>query len=279
MGGSFVFDTKAFGDDDWPHRVERALQAQGFARVRVINAGTPGHTTFDSVGRLLSEIRFFEPDVVVLCHAWNDMKYFNRIDPVHTPLRVIEPLPRATHARYPPSWFQNAFDHLALFRLARALPRMFGRYGEEGRMPEGAYADTVSAAGIAQYRVNAACFVDVCRNIGALPVLCTQPHLPTSSNREAVHKRVGYYWVLMSHEAVCRAFQGCEESLRDVAREKGCPLIDLAGRFSGEEALFVDHVHLNRQGSEAIAAGVAEELAGIVREAERLREDAALGER
>lgn len=265
LGGSFVFDTKAYGDDDWPHRVERALHGMGFPQVRVINAGVPGHTTFDSIGRLLSEIRLYEPDWVVLCHAWNDMKYFNRIDAQRTPLRVIEPLARPTHAHYPPSAIRAALDRLALFRLARALPRLFGHYGEEGRRPEGAYADTVAAAGIEQYRVNAACFADICRNIGAEPVLCTQPHLPTAGNREAVERRVGYYWVLLSHAAVCEAFAGCEASLHAVAEEKGCALIDLAARFSGDESLFVDHVHLNRRGSEAIAAATAEALAEILR--------------
>ena len=40
-----------------------------------INGALSGYTTFESYGRLWSRLRFFQPDVIVLYHGWNDMYY------------------------------------------------------------------------------------------------------------------------------------------------------------------------------------------------------------
>ena len=55
-GGSAVFDSFATDDQDWPHRIEKLLHDQGLTQVEVINAGIPGHASFDAVGRLFSEL-------------------------------------------------------------------------------------------------------------------------------------------------------------------------------------------------------------------------------
>ncbi|MCA9755547.1 MAG: SGNH/GDSL hydrolase family protein [Candidatus Eisenbacteria bacterium] len=261
LGGSFVFDTSAREEDDWPHRVETLLREEGFNGVRIINGGVPGHSSFDSIGRLVSEVHFYNPDIVLLCNAWNDIKYMNQISPEQTPLRYIRPMSRPTHEHYPPSPVLRLLDRVHLFRILAALPGMFAHYGDEGRLPEGEYSDSVSQAGIDQYTLNLRTFVDICRNFGAEPVLVTQPHLPTPENRAEVVDRIRYDWVLLSHEALCRAFQACEDADRAVAEEKGCRLIELSNPLSGRLDLFTDHVHVNGKGSREVASLVARALA------------------
>ena len=265
LGGSFVFDTSAPAEGDWPHQVETLLREKGFTGVRVINGGVPGHSSFDAVGRLASEVHFYRPDIVLLCNAWNDIKYFNQISAQLTPLRYIRPMSRPTHRHYPPSPMRKLLDRAHLFRIMTALPGMFARYADEGKLPEGEYSDSVSQAGIDQYSLNLRNFVDICRNMEAEPLLVTQPHLPTAGNRDQVVERIRYDWVLLSHEALCRAFTVCEEANRTVAVEKGCRLIELSDPLSGRMDLFSDHVHVNRKGSRAVAELVAESLAQALR--------------
>ena len=100
--------------------------------------------------------------------------------------------------------------------------------------------------------------------MGAEPVLITQPHLPTPENRDRVVDRIRYDWVLLSHAALCEAFQACEAANRTVAAEKECRIIELSGPLSGNEDLFADHVHLNGRGSRAVAELVAESLAELL---------------
>ena len=66
-------------EDDWPHRVERMLKADGLANVEVINAGIPGFSSAEAVGTLFAEghlvLAGLRPS---LCIEWNDIKLFNR---------------------------------------------------------------------------------------------------------------------------------------------------------------------------------------------------------
>ena len=87
-GGSQVFDSPADLARDWPHVAGNILKKQGLKNVEIINAGTPGHASFDSLGRFLAEGHLFHPDFVVLCHGWNDIKYFSKSTPI---LRQFQP--------------------------------------------------------------------------------------------------------------------------------------------------------------------------------------------
>ncbi len=257
LGGSFVFDIYASGENDWPHQVEELLHRDGYPRVRVINGGVPGHSTFDAIGRLTGEVDLLHPDLVVLCEAWNDIKYFNEISPRETPMRVIRPMTRPTHRGYTLAWLRSLLDQTHTFRLLFALGRRLRNAGLEGYHRAGALGDTVSAIGPEQYRFNLRNFVDICRNGGMQPVLFTQPHLPMPGNESRVKRKVRYDYVLLTHPAVCRAFEQCEEAARDVSREKACPLLDLSGQYSGREELLADQVHLTETGDRTVARTVA----------------------
>lgn len=261
LGGSFVFDPESYGEDDWPRRIESIVHKAGYEEVRILNAGVPGHTTFDSIARLLAEIHAYKPDMVVLCHAWNDMKYFNRITVKQSPLRVNRPLLRETHGKFPPSLATRLADRIHLVRLIKALPTMFrGRLHDEGLIPETDLLDEVSELGIDQFRLNLRTFADVCRNIGARPVLLVQPSLVTLDNESEVRERVAYHWVAMTHRAVFEAFLECRKAMHGTAGEKSCAVWDFTGNFEGDTAYFVDHVHLSRDGSSAFARLIADSL-------------------
>lgn len=273
LGGSFVFDILAEGDEDWPDQVDVLLEEGGLPQVRVINAGVPGHSTFDAIGRLTSEIHYYDPDIVALCCAWNDIKYFNQIDARRTPLRHFRPMPRPTHEHYPPSKLRQLLDDVHLFRIAAAVPGMFARFGEEGRLPEGEYSDSVSPIGLAQYALNVRNFVDICRNIGAEPILITEPHLPLHGNRDEVVGKIRYDWALLSHDALCQAFAGCGDICRAIGREKDCRVVEISASLSGRPELFADHVHLTRQGSRAVAEHVAASFAEALSDSPQAEHD------
>lgn len=60
VGGSTVFDgyrkdTRPDRGEDWPHLVEQFLRSKG-SNVEVINAGIPGHASFDALGQLYSQL-------------------------------------------------------------------------------------------------------------------------------------------------------------------------------------------------------------------------------
>src|SRR5262245_36771362 len=69
LGGSGAFDPHAVAGHDWPHLTERYLRHSGHRNVEVINAGVPGHATWDLLGRLYGDIWTIGPDYVVVYEA------------------------------------------------------------------------------------------------------------------------------------------------------------------------------------------------------------------
>jgi lysophospholipase L1-like esterase len=265
-GGSSVFDVDAPGEGDWPHRVERRLKADGFSNVEVINAGIPGYTTAEAVGTLFSEGHRFSPDYVLLYAQWNDIKLLRSSKSL---LRELAP---DAVREDPRTTYQNALDHF-LSNDSQLYVRLRERYyawklrvGEEGAVPSGEYDDTLSDAALKQYQLNLETFVDVARDIGAVPILMIEARLVARENTSEERSRIRYEYVLLSHEGLCRAFEKEDEIIHDVGRRKGVVVIESAQQLTGKGELFASHVHLNERGSEELSRVVASELGRILRE-------------
>lgn len=78
LGGSSAAGTGITlkDEDTWPWRVNELLKKEGYI-TDFINGALGGYTTFESFGLLFSRLRFFNPDVVVVYHGWNDSYYFS----------------------------------------------------------------------------------------------------------------------------------------------------------------------------------------------------------
>jgi hypothetical protein len=274
LGGSAAFDLHAFEGRDWPRLVETRLRANGFPQVEVINAGTPGHATWDALGRLYSEIWMLEPDYVLVYEAWNDIKYFRWLTPERDLLRTYRPAtPGPTReglVANPFLYYSGPLDR-ALGRSqlytalrARYLAWRSGVQGQEGWFRDGdpgaagsaERADRYGPWGPRQYELTLHLIADAAQQIGARPVFVTQARLVAATNRDGERRRIPYEYVGLTHDALVRAFADCDRALMAAARAKTVPVLDLAA-LHGRDELFTDHVHTNPQGSEAVASAVA----------------------
>jgi len=266
LGGSAVFDIYATEGKDWPHQVEQILRARGFPHAEVLNAGVPGHASFDSVGRIYSQIWMLNPDFVLLYNAWNDIKYFTVLSPSKPLIFQIAPFDPEADS------LQNYFGILDRAMCnSQVYVKLRTRYllrklnvGEEGVIPQMTYQSTYGPSGLDQYRLNLRLFVDASREIGSTPILLTQAGLMAAGNTEAERARIAYSYQGLSHEALLRAMSECNDAVREIGREKGVDVLDLAAMFNGRAELFKDHVHTTESGSEAIATAVAHFLAGRI---------------
>jgi len=269
IGGSAVFDKPAedkYKRDDWPHLAEQFLKKLGYGQVEVINAGIPAHASFDSLGRLYSQIWMYEPDFVLLYNAWNDIKYFRKLTP-HAPL--ISLYGPYDDKRNPFMNYQGLWDRL--FSFSQLYVKVRSRYykwkklfGKEGIIEAGEFQDTYSPYGPQQYRLNVELFVDACRNIGATPILLTQATLVTTDNSREERERIVYKYPKLSHSALVRAYEETYQIIQSVGKEKGALVLDLASQFNGQTDLFKDHVHTTKKGSEQIASAVARFLGKLL---------------
>jgi lysophospholipase L1-like esterase len=266
LGGSTVFDTDADEGADWPHLVEKFLREKGHRQVEVINAGIPGLTSTDSLGRLYTEIWQWEPDYLIMYEAWNDIKYFNRLSYDMPLIRLVKP---SNLDADPYKNYQGMLDYLLSYSqlYMRVRTKYFAwKYpvGSEGKLRE-ERKDNVEDLGLAQFRLNMETFVDVSRNIHAIPILITQATLVSPTNTAEDRKRIGYGYVGLSHEGIVRAYEKCRQLILETAQEKKADVLDLMSQFQGKSEVFRDHDHTTPHGSEAVAKRVADFLAPLLK--------------
>jgi hypothetical protein len=279
LGGSAAFDAGAGEGQDWPHLANELLWARGYPSIEIINAATPGHATWDILGRLYSEIWMFEPDYVVVYEAWNDIRYFAWLDPNHSLLRGYRPARTTTASNLVDNPFMYYTGHLdRLLSHSQLYTRLRWRYqswqlgmrGLEGvvRLQDGkgdtasqqSYPDDYGVYGPRQYALNLSLIADATRYIAATPLFFTQARLVSLSNNETDRQKIGYERVNLSHEALVRALADCDKAIFAVAKKKDVSVLDLSGLFTGRSEFFYDHVHMTPAGSQAIAKAVADFL-------------------
>ena len=258
LGGSHVFSSLWAGGEDWPAIVGENLRRDG-RKVDVINAGVPNHQTGDSLGKLVTDLWMVEPEVIVVCSAWNDIKYFSELSP-ELPYRDAAKPWSGRDPRINPRGIDRLLCYSALYRIGhnRLITMLYG-VGDEGeklREPIG----KVSPYAVRQYGLNLQAICDFGRNIGAEVVLCKQARLPMADSPASQRQRIPYEFVGLPHDELIEAFDSCDRVIEQVAAEKGCRVIDMHGPLSGKPDYFADHIHFSAEGSHVAAELVAEAL-------------------
>lgn len=279
LGGSAAFDMNATEGQDWPHLVEEHLRQAGHDHVEVINAGTPGHATWDVLGRLYSEIWMLQPDYVLVYEEWNDIKDFGWLSPSRSLLRGFRPPPGqptrdGVMVENPFIYYSGPVDRLLCHsQLYTRLRRRYwwwrlGQIGLEGLVTgpsesmgtEDKYPDTYEPWGPRQYQLNLRLIAAAARDVGATPIFLTQARLVTGSNDEGERKRIRFDYVKLSYEGLVRAFADCDRAIHDAAASEGVSVLDVSRALGGRSEFFTDHVHTSPAGSRAIAGTVGDFL-------------------
>src|SRR5262249_28259663 len=75
VGGSTVYDPRAEREQSWPYVLGERLKKRFPGRpIEVVNAGTPGRTTADSVVNVALRVLPLHPDVLIVMEGVNDQK-------------------------------------------------------------------------------------------------------------------------------------------------------------------------------------------------------------
>jgi len=269
-GGSATFDVNLPEGQDWPHRVEAILKENGYPEVEVINAGIPGHASWDSFGRLFSEGHHFNPDYVVSNNGWNDFRYFLSNQPL---LREFQPLSQSSRNTDPRLNYRNTLDRF-LCEHSQLYLRLRSRYidwrlgiGSLGAASKGAYSSEITETALRQYYLNQVMFVDLAREIGAVPVLMTEARLTAPNNTESQKSRIEPYlhYVKLDHQGLLKAYDGIEGTLRKISVERNVELIDVSKDLNGKDEFFSDVAHLTPRGSEELAQLTARKLIELLK--------------
>lgn len=279
-GGSSVYGQSESSDEAvWSRRLETLLEeARPGLDVEVINGGCLGWTSFEMLINLEIRMIDFEPDLVVVYEAVNDMRaaLYSQGGPTqrdNTHWRAVWPVDRPSALE---AWFEGSGlrSYLVWRRYFTgyvgqradlgywAMRNYTGRRGVKlycgGDDPWG--PGEVPETGFASYRRNLESLVAVAGAAGARTMFATQALMEWdffdadgNEKRECARTQI-------------ESFRRIQEIQREVARETGAVLAETAREIEAADArafaetgerLFYNDVHPKDAGSEVIAREVA----------------------
>jgi hypothetical protein len=272
LGGSAAFDLYKRDSETWSEKVEVQLSRELGRPVEVLNAGTPGYSTWQSVRLYERKLHKWKPDMVLVYHLYNDSLVFRHHD-LERVKSCWQTNGKANHI----SWI--AHPHWALDLVGVVMPHTtdFLRFeavklaqkaravDNEGCWVWQALDQEVAQEGFGFYRTNLANIIQIAGIQGADVGLVTQASLidvePMSD--ETIH----YKYRGLSHDNLYSAYRDAWAVPADLAKSTSHVfVIEAHTKVPKTRANFIDEVHLTERGSTALAAIITHGVLARLRE-------------
>lgn len=276
VGGSTTECFYLSDADAWPAQADRALQTH-FRRLWVNNAGLDGHSSFGHLRLMQQSLAGLKPKVVTVLAGINDMfvdapsdfdvkqdtSLLGRVSAYSEVAALIVNLRRVSRA--------VAIEDLG------AMPRPINLYDVERPPAEDPPAPAETSRRHAAYGARLEAFIADARSAGILPVLITQPALFGRGKDDVTGVDLGRVTVTLdqprSGANAWALLESYNDVMRNVAREQGVPLIDLARELPKSSRYYYDFIHFSKAGGAAVGQIVARGLCPIL--AEKFPDDSA----
>ncbi len=198
----------------------------------VFNGGVPGYTSFQGLKYFTGELLFYKPDIVSVCYGWNDHsqsgnKLSDKLQDPASPKNIF---------------VRNIINKSRILSFINSLVMKIRQYQYKRLGP-----DESVRVSIKDYRYNLLKFVEICKNEDVLIILMTAPYLDATEEWITIHKEYN-------------------SVVRQIAREKDIPIVDIVEIFKRRRDLFIDpdtdKSHYNWKGSQVIAKALADVILG-----------------
>ena len=272
LGGSSTFDLGKTDAETWPALLEKCLGTLRGRRVEVVNAGTPGWSSWQSRRLLAGRLASWDVDLILVDHVFNDLLTFRFADRA----AIIEAWRVNARANEVSPW---AHERPVADALSALLPRTVDRVRlalvrRDRAASHAEFVKTwrgqpraISPAGPAFYEENLEALARLAAARGVPLALIAEPTLVGPDMSAEEHARLAD-WVQLPQAEHRRAWELAWSIGRRVAERhagEGAFFVDAPARLPPERALFADEVHLTAAGSERLAAVVAEAVRDHVR--------------
>ncbi len=265
LGGSTTWGHHLETDQTWPFMLQQRLRKFGYD-VEVINAGRPWYTTVHSITNYATQMRYYNPDVVVVMHGVNDLA---RSFPAPN-----EPPPEWDYGSYQGP-MKNVLSgyrannrstklgDLNPFRLIRssAIYRLAFDRSDGSAIPEQRLSRDDFPT-LEPFRTHLDYLTRLCLDDHRAVVLATQahvyeradmatlPHFDSTMRQTYMKTRSG---AVAAAASVRSAMRIVRNTVHDVARRRGVAVADIQQTVGNDAKYFVDDFHLNADGN-AVAA-------------------------
>ena len=279
LGGSTTFGYYPATTSDktaYPALLEAMLDAQkpdaDVAKYEVINAGVPGYSMRTLAQNLLARIVFYQPDMVVIYEATNDLaRYGNEAELDHPLANQFVPKGFATGILDHVMGWSYVFQELRFTLGTRLLGGLVARFsGMSGTVanPSGEWRRDIRYE--EAFRRDLRNLVLLAKANGVTPVLATQAiafraetnfsALTDDEIKMQFNKPALFYANVPPYERY-RLFARYNEIIREVATAEGAIFADVSAAVPKTSEFHWDYCHLTDKGSALQAAAIYRAIA------------------
>lgn len=261
VGGSTTFGYYPATSSDqaaYPAVLERLLNAAkpdpGVARYEVINAGVPGYSLRSSLQNFASRLLFFQPDMLIVYHATNDLaRYGNEAGLTSPLLNQFVPQGVVSGLLDQVMGWSYLFQELRFTLGTRLLGGLQAAPAGAARS-EWRYDPRYEMV----FRRDLRHLVLLAKANGVVPVLATQAIAFTAktdfanlseAERRMLFDRPAHFYATIPGPERAAVFQRYNQAIREVAEEQGAILADVAAVMPKTPEYHYDYCHLTDKGT------------------------------
>jgi lysophospholipase L1-like esterase len=273
IGASTTANINLSHEDNWPGRLGRLLaEALPEKTIRVINAGVPGFDTAQSIGNLALRVMPFDPDVVIIYHAYNDLKAVRANLDFKPDYSHIHRKPYGFHKK--PPWLMRALNYSMFYIRVRNGYREYRQQravidNSKRTLHRQKRLDSIPAEAVATFESHLRTLVSVARTTGAKVVLSSfatlyDPSVHYDTMQEALLEMdklqknelssIARFTPGLTVKATLEGIWQYNTILAKIAREQGTGWVDNAALIPHSGRYFVDRVHFTKEGAQQMAA-------------------------
>jgi len=266
VGGSTTFGSYISDNEHtYPAVLERLLEKE-FPKhnIEVINTAVPGYNTTNSLIHLITRLVYYEPDIVMIYHAINDIRDHLEFGQDQTPFDLLSHVSCADSVGY---YVRNSLVYRSVSLAAGVINAKVNvlerRRQRRARRKHNAHTegDGDISTGLDIYGSNLGSMMSVCRQHGIEPVMILFPYSGSLKKKLADSM---FYYVGMTGMETAQLIDRYNERMKRTARAHNVAVVD--PRIPGDADVWGDWCHLNDTGAELFSANVAVELADLIRQ-------------
>ena len=271
IGASTTANINLSYSENWPGYLGNLVQKTfPNKKVRVINAGVPGFDTAQSVGNLALRVMPLKPDIVIIYHAYNDLKAINQKAKFRPDYSHIHPKPWGYMPK--PNIVIRCLNHSMVYVRAKTEYRAYKKeklmlqkidklFSGENRL------NYIPKEAKKTFEQHVRILVSIAQSGGAHVILSSfatlhdtnstvreiKQYKQTSKLKKTELLLIGYFVSGLTLDAIFSGINQYNETLRTIAVENHCGWVDNASMIPHMERYFVDRVHFSHEGAALMA--------------------------
>ncbi len=271
IGASTTASLNLSYEENWPGHlgflVQNALPGQ---KVTIINAGVPGFNTAQSIGNLALRVIPFNPNVVIIYHAYNDLKAIKKNSVFKPDYSHIHLKPYGQHKQ--PNFFKRCLNHSMFYvRVKNSYRNLINKKKLvkqviDAKKGENRLSDIPPEA-VRTFEQHLRALVAIAEVGGAKVILSSFAtlHDPTLdyTDGEMIKKlsklkktELGSILHFTPHLKLSTIFKGIRQYndvLKTIGQQEKIGWVDNALLIPNDEKYFVDRVHFSKNGARLMA--------------------------